>query len=65
MPPSTQNGECAQSMFLVVVALSAVRTLTLDIFSKAQYMAVCGNFRCDVQHFFGVFDDEELFIIES
>ena len=30
------------------VALSAVRTLTLDILSKALQMAVCGNFRCVV-----------------
>ena len=30
----------AQSMLLVVVALSAVRTLTLDLISRALYMAV-------------------------
>ena len=53
MPPFTQNGERAQSMLLVVVPLSAVRTLTLDIISRALYMAVCGNFRCVVQHFSG------------
>ena len=40
-------------MLLVEVALSAVRTLTLDIISGALYMAVCGNFRCVVQHFSG------------
>ena len=33
-PSFTQNGERAQSMLLVVVALSAVRTLTLDIISR-------------------------------
>ena len=38
----------AQSMLLVVV-LSAVR----DIISRALQMAVCGNFRCVVQHFSG------------
>ena len=43
----------AQSMLLVLVALSAVRTLTLNIISRALYMAVCGNFRCGVQHFSG------------
>ena len=56
-PPFTQNGERAQSMLLVVVALSAVRTLTLDIISKALQMAVGGNFRCVVQAFFGPLDD--------
>ena len=40
----------AQSMLLVAASLSAVRTLTLDIISRALYMAVCGNFSCVVQH---------------
>ena len=43
----------AQSMLLVVVALSAVRTLTLDIISRAQYIAVCGNFRWSWSIFWG------------
>ena len=44
----------AQSMLLVVVALSAVRTLTLDIIStSAPFLAGCGNFRCVMQHFSG------------
>ena len=53
MPSFTQNGERAQSMLLVVVALSALRALTLDIISRALCMAVCGNFHCVVQHFSG------------
>ena len=65
MPPFTQNGERAQSMLLVEVGLSAVRTSTLDIISRALCMAVCGNFRCVVQYFFGALDDEELLIIEG
>ena len=44
MPPFTQNGERAQSMLLVVVALRAVSTSTLDNISRALYMAVCGIF---------------------
>ena len=52
-PSFTQNGERAQSMLLVEVALSAVLTLTLDVISRALQMAVCGNFRCVVQHFSG------------
>ena len=52
-PSFTQNGERAQSMLLVEVALSAVLTLTLDVISGALQMAVCGNFRCVVQHFSG------------
>ena len=40
--PFNQNGECAQSMRLVLVALSAVRSLTLDIISRALQMAVGG-----------------------
>ena len=43
----------AQSMLLVVVALSAVRTLTLDIISRAPQLAFYHNFRCVVQHFSG------------
>ena len=50
---SSRMEKRAQSMLLVVVALSAARTLTLDTISGALQMAVCGNFRCVVQHFCG------------
>ena len=50
---SRRMEKCAQPMLLVAASLSAVRTLTLDIISRALYMAVCGNFRCVVQHFSG------------
>ena len=44
----------AQSMLLVAVSLSAVRTLEVDISStSAPFSTVCGNFRCVVQHFSG------------
>ena len=39
--------------FWFVAALSAVRTSTLDIISRALQMADCGNFHCVVQHFWG------------
>ena len=39
-------------MLLVAVSLSAVRTLEVDIIStSAPFLAVCGSFRCSVQHF--------------
>ena len=63
MPPFTQNGERAQSMLLVVVALSAVRTSTLDSISRALYMAVCGIFW--LLSAAGALDDEEFFVIEG
>ena len=55
-----QNGERAQSMLLVVVALSAVRTVTLDIADGSLRQFSLRRAAC-----FGVLDDEEIIIIEG
>ena len=64
--PFGSNGEDLHSRCFWLQLLSALfALLTLDILSRALYMAVCGNFCCVVQHFFGALDDEEIFIIEG
>ena len=56
----------AQSMLLVVVALSAVRTFTLDINCfKSSVHGSLRQFSLRRAAFFGALDDEKIFIIEG
>ena len=63
---SCRMEKCAQSMPLVAVSLSAVRTLEVDIISTSTPLFYSlWRFSLRRAAFFGAVDDEELFIIDG